>query len=495
MRQESQITADRKKIMPQDHHRPTYHFMPTNGWMNDPNGPITWHDGIHHLFYQHNPNGGWHEQMHWGHATTRDLVHWQHKPIALAPDKHFDKDGIYSGSAINADGTPMIFYTGIRPELQCIATSDESLNQWHKFPKPIVQERPEGLELDGFRDPTLWIDPDTELWNMGIGSGIIGQGGIVLKYEAPDGLYGEWRYSGILLQDEPALATNCECPDYFKINDTWAMIASPQSDNPRRGSGTIWLTGKHENGKFIPQKQGLLDASPLYYAPKSFNHIDGRRIVWGWIREGRSVARERNLQWAGVMSLPREIHIDANGIITTIPCPEVKLLRKDTLFETQNSQLYAGESRLITNSGANIEIEALFERGNANSVELQILANPDGSERTTIAYNWQTNTLTLDQSLSTLNKDPEINRSIYTAGQNPDLPNRNGHFNLKPDEPLELRVFIDHSVIEVFANQRATITGRAYPTKTNSTSARILPRGGHINIKNLKTWHTQNTPK
>ncbi len=479
--------------MSRDPHRPVYHFMPPSGWMNDPNGPITWRDGVHHLFYQHNPLGGWHEGMHWGHALTTDLVHWEHRDIAIAPGpEQFDNDGIYSGSAIDADGTPTIFYTGVMPELQCVATSDESLERWTKLKKPIVSDRPDGLDLDGFRDPMLWTDPSTGVLNMGIGSGIVGEGGIVLKYEAPDGIYGSWRYAGILLKDEPSLASNCECPDYFQLGDSWVMLASPQAENPRRGAGTIWLTGEHRDGAFVQSRQGLLDASPLYYAPKSFTHNDGRRIVWGWLREGRSVARERKLEWAGVMSLPREIQIDSEGGLTTAPCEEVLALRGERVFESVGRYVDPKNPMTIAKNGAEIEIVAKILRGDANRTELTVRSSEDGSEKTVIKYDWITDALSLDQSMSTQNNDAEIDRRVFVAGENPDLPNRDGKFNVEEGGELNLRVFVDHSVIEVFANDQTALTGRVYPIGQDSNMASLSSGGGTTDLVSLEAWQMEN---
>ena len=104
-----------------DLHRPAYHFVPPSNWMNDPNGLIHWR-GQYHLFYQYNPNGAFHGTIHWGHAVSDDLVHWRDLPIALEPTPDGpDKDGVYSGCAVDRDGVPTLMYTGVRPQVQCIA--------------------------------------------------------------------------------------------------------------------------------------------------------------------------------------------------------------------------------------------------------------------------------------------------------------------------------------------------------------------------------------
>lgn len=466
-----------------DKHRPVYHFMPPSGWMNDPNGPITESDGTHHLFYQHNPEGGWHEQMHWGHARTRDLVNWDHLPIALYPDARFDKDGIYSGSAIELDGRPFLFYTGIRPEVQCVAIGDPSYRVWRKPPSPIIPKRPPGIKLDGFRDPTLWLDPDTGRLNMGIGSGIVGEGGCVLRYSTVPDFTEPWRYEGYLLRGYPPLLTNCECPDYWHHGgETWAMLASPQADDPRRGSGTVWMTGEQLDGEYFPNRQGLLDASPLYYAPKSFWHTEGRRVVWGWLREDRSVDKSERREWAGVMSLPREIDIADDGVLSVRPCPEVTSLHGPTVFVADGDARMFGVNSVAVDIPARASVvhEIEIEWSASGRVSVQLLnGQPPENESIAVSYDFTKQELSL--SLRFLwDGDSMPAERTTVCGVNRDLPNPDGKFALLDGESLRLQVYLDHSVVEVFANDRAAISGRFYPESVarHRTETRYIRQEG-----------------
>ena len=455
-----------------DNHRPIYHFMPPSGWMNDPNGPITESDGTHHLFYQYNPDGGWHEQMHWGHARTRDLVHWEHMPIALYPDSAFDKDGVYSGSAIELNGQPVLFYTGIRPEVQCIAIGDERYEVWRKLPRPIVSDRPEGVELDGFRDPTLWFDPVTGRLNMGIGSGIVGESGCVLRYSADPGLKSAWQHEGFLLRGHPALLANCECPDFWHHDTgTWAMIASPQADNPRRGAGTVWLTGEQLEGEFFPNRQGLLDASPLYYAPKSFWHKDGRRVVWGWLREDRSVDKSVGREWAGVMSLPREVEIGSDGVLSVRLSPEVKSLSGWRAFACEGDEAMYSANVAAVEIPAKESVAHLIEMEWTpwGKVAIQLLNGQFHDESVVVAYDFTKQELSLSLRFQ-WEGDESVTERTTVCGVNRDLPNPDGQFALQEGEPLRLLVYMDRSVIEVFANDRAALSGRYYPKSRATTS-------------------------
>ena len=174
-----------------DPNRPQYHFLPSANWMNDPNGPI-FHNGVFHMFYQYNPHGGFWGTMHWGHATSRDLLHWQHQPVAMAPTPGGpDKEGVFSGSAIIHNGVPTLIYTGVNPEVQCLATSTDGMKTWQKYSaNPIIAGPPKGLTVAGFRDPCVWREGSD--WYMVVGTGFRKVGGAALLYRSSD--LRKWEY-------------------------------------------------------------------------------------------------------------------------------------------------------------------------------------------------------------------------------------------------------------------------------------------------------------
>ncbi len=160
------VDDELRERLRRDPHRPRYHFLPPAHWMNDPNGLIQWR-GKYHLFYQHHPYGPLWANMHWGHAVSSDLVHWEHLPIALAPTPGSpDQDGVYSGCAVDNDGVPTIIYSGVRgkDQLVCLATADgddENLVTWRKWPgNPVIPERPANLDILQYRDPSVWREAD-----------------------------------------------------------------------------------------------------------------------------------------------------------------------------------------------------------------------------------------------------------------------------------------------------------------------------------------------
>ena len=308
-----------------DPERPRYHFLAPANWMNDPNGPIYW-KGDYHMFYQYNPNGAYWGDMHWGHATSRDMIHWKHLPVALAPTPGGpDKDGCFSGSAIDHAGVPTLFYTGVWPEVQCVATSEDMM-QWTKYSRnPVVAGPPAGLDVVGFRDPALWKEGDE--WLLAIGSGFKGVGGVVLLYESKN--LTDWTYlhplatgaldPSVKSNDPVATGEMWECPDFFPLGERFAMLVSSRGH-------VRYFTGRYDERKFHSELEGVADFG-AYYAAKSMVDAKGRRILWGWIQERRTVDAQKAAGWSGAISLPRILSARGDGALGIEPVPEIEMLR------------------------------------------------------------------------------------------------------------------------------------------------------------------------
>ena len=323
--------------------RPEYHLLPPHNWMNDPNGPIWW-KGQYHLFYQRNPHAAVWGDMHWGHAISKDMVHWHHEPIALAPMPGGpDSEGCFSGSAVVKDGVPTFIYTGVQNappdqvtlrdgndklrETQMLATAeDNALLRWKKLPEPVIAVPPAGVAVTGFRDPCPWREGDD--WYLGIGSGERGKGGCVLLYRSRD--LRHWEYLHKLAEGKPngkQAANPCdsgemwECPDFFEFNGRHCLLYSTEGK-------VIWTTGEYDPHEhlYTQKRQGVLDHG-AYYAPKSFLAPDGRRILWGWIQETRPQAEYAAAGWAGAMALPRVLTVGKQGQLEFSVATEVESLR------------------------------------------------------------------------------------------------------------------------------------------------------------------------
>ena len=433
--------------------RPEFHLMPPHNWMNDPNGPIYW-KGKYHLFYQLNPHAAVWGDMHWGHAVSADMVHWHHEAIAMAPTPGgADSEGCFSGSAVVIDGVPTFIYTGVQnapPELvtirdgsdklretQMLATpEDDGLLHWKKLETPVIALPPEGMKVTGFRDPCPWREEDG--WYLGVGSGERGVGGCVLLYRSQN--LRQWEYLHKLAEGKPngLKAENpCdsgemwECPDFFEVDGQHCLFYSTKNK-------VIWTTGEYnrQSHRFTAKREGVLDHG-AYYAPKSFVAKDGRRILWGWIRETRPEAEFAAAGWSGAMSLPRELRIGAQGQLEMQPAAEVESLRGPV-------------ERAAVKAGT-----AYRRKLDALRMEMQVEVGLWGLAATTVRLqNGETKIWEMEI---------DVGGNAIRCGEItfplPSLPWPRPH----------LRMFLDASVVECFIGGREALTSRVYVVKPGET--------------------------
>jgi beta-fructofuranosidase len=461
-----------------DRHRPRYHFLPPGNWMNDPNGLIQ-HQGRYHLFYQYNPHGAFWGTIHWGHAISSDLVHWEHMPVALAPSPDGpDADGCYSGCAVVHDGIPTLIYTGVRGnrELACLATSnDGDLATWTKYPgNPVIAAPPEELQTTMFRDHSVWREHDA--WYQVIGSGIRDVGGAALLYRSRDLV--SWEYLHPLCVETPEISDpehpslGWECPDFFEIDEKRVLIACFWDGDP---IFVRYLTGDFEDERFLPGRQGVVDAGECFYAPQSFTDEQGRRVMFGWLREARDRESQIAAGWSGVMSLPRVLMVHPDGSLGTAPAAEVLALRGCHQRFHVDDLLPGGNLPLQGIHGDALEIIAEFMAVPAGLTGLQIRCADDGSEGTSIIYDAERSTLSLDTRQAS--RDPGANGSLAVT-----------HVDLGSDEPARLRVFVDRSVVEAYLNDRICITGRVYPTREDSLRVRVMAPDRQAILGPVDVW-------
>ncbi|HMO56760.1 MAG TPA: glycoside hydrolase family 32 protein [Roseiflexaceae bacterium] len=450
-----------------DPHRPGYHFLPPSNWMNDPNGLIHWR-GEYHMFYQYNPHGAFHGTIHWGHAVSRDLVRWSDRPIALAPTPDsYDQDGIFSGCMIDHHGIPTIVYTGVRGPTQrpCLATSPDDLTTWVKDPANPVITPPAEVDQYDFRDHTLWREGDT--WYQGIGTSTHGVGCVPL-FRSRD--LRNWEYLGLLFSGDATTGSLWECPDFFTLADRHVLLLSPIPFNR-----VIYFSGRYRDHRLTPEVQGEVDLGGCLYAPQSFSDAHGRRIMFGWLQENRSVEAQRAAGWSGVMSLPRVLTLHPDGTLVQTPAAELTTLRGEHR-RVERIAIAAG-SRSVPPElhGNQIELRATFDTGRAEQCGLAICRSPDGAEETLIFYDRTAGALVIDRKQSSLSADAGHER-------------RAAPFILEPGEPLDLRIFIDHSVLEIFANDRVAMAARIYPSRADSREIAPIAAGGHATLTACDVW-------
>jgi beta-fructofuranosidase len=451
--------------------RPQFHLLPAAGWMNDPNGTI-YFNGKYHMFYQHNPFASVWGNMSWGHAISPDMIHWTHLPVALRPTPGTpDAFGCFSGSAI-ADGERVYaMYTGtvettpdkatIRDgsdkvrESQCLAYSDDpDLIRWTKLAEPVVPDAPPGLNITGFRDPSLWKQDDW--FYMTVGSGIARVGGCVLLYRSTD--LKHWTYLHQLTSGRwngTHTANPCddgemwECPELFPLDRGHVLIYSTQGK-------VFWTSGKLDAAAMVfhPLKTGELDLG-AFYAPKTQLDAHGQRILWGWIPEKRPEAEYAAAGWAGMMSLPRVLHLDPDGNLRMTILPELSKLRGTSrqLFASSDGRIPQGCGEILCTTHPGV-----------GAFELALKSGPDKKELLLVKYSPDTHSVEVDG-----------NNISIAAGDSP-----------------HLHAYIDGSVIELIVNQRIGYTQRFYFEQATAPDVLVsLTTAPDAGLASLDVWTIQ----
>ncbi len=473
-----------------DPQRSRYHFVSPGGWLNDPNG-VAQRDGRFHLFYQYNPDAPRHAQIHWGHASSTDLVHWEDEPIALAPSAGADEEGCWSGVLVDDGGVPTIVYSGHHVgadgtmQLPCLAVGDPAdphLRTWRKDPaNPVIPTRPPGLEVTEFRDHCVWRDG--EEWQQLIGSGIVGRGGAAIRYTSTD--LRTWEYRGPILvgdasQREPAwTGTTWECVDLFELDGSWILVFSAWDDGVTHYP--LYYVGDYHDGAFTPRSLHHLDHGLRhFYAPQSFRDGSGRRVMYGWLQEARPEEQSDAAGWSGVMSVPRELRLGADGQLVQVPVAEVASLRGDSrslvpgVLQPGRSATLATDASGGAFAGDQLDLEATLLLPSGGVAELAVRATPDGAERTLLRLDADRRRVELDRSASSTTEGLD---TVLLGG---DLP-------IGPDGRVDLRVLIDRSAIEVFVNGRA-LTARVYPSRPDATGLTVTALAGSVEVERLEAW-------
>ena len=362
--------------------KPDFHLRTRVGWMNDPNG-FSYYQGEYHLFYQYYPYDSHWGPMHWGHAVSKDLLHWTYLPAALAPDTDYDKAGCFSGSAAElADGRHLLLYTGVYKEtqpdgsqrdiqIQCAAAGDGV--EYEKYTgNPVLTQSdlPENGSRFDFRDPKIWRKPDGT-YRCVIGNCTEEGDGRVLLYSSPDGF--RWTYEKILAVNHHRFGKMWECPDFFTLDGKGVLIISPTEMLPRgfeyhSGNGTLCLIGAYDDqtDTFTEERDQAVDYGIDFYAPQTVLAPDGRRIMIGWMQNWDTCSTYTPDQpWFGQMSLPRELSIQ-EGRLYQRPVRELEALRGEEV--RHENVIFKDEIRLAGVEGRKVDMELTIRPADAEKI-------------------------------------------------------------------------------------------------------------------------------
>lgn len=464
---EQALLAQRDQIHPRWY--PRYHLAPQAGWMNDPNG-LVWFDGWYHAFYQHHPYSTQWGPMHWGHARSRDMVNWEHLPIALAPEGPEDKDGCFSGSAVvNGDELALI-YTGHKfhgsadnddnlYQVQCLATSRDGI---HFTRQGQVLDTPPGLHH--FRDPKVWREG--EHWYMVVGARVKDTGQVRL-YRSTD--LHHWEDAGVLGEAPPHLGFMWECPDFFTLAGKQVLMMSPQGIAASGYANRNLFQSGYIVGHWTPESDFIqhadfaeMDNGHDFYAPQSFLTPDGRRIVMAWMNSWESVMPEQQDGWCGMLTLPRELSLTADNRLHMTPAQELANLRQ-TWHPWPVARLKNQQQSVMENCET---AEVLIEWNTATSDAEQYGISLSEGLRLYVDSQSQRLVLARHYPLSGLSGE----RSVP----------------LPASDVLSLRIFFDRSSVEVFVNHgEACLTSRIFPRQRQLS---VFAWSGSADIVHSGDW-------
>ena len=449
-----------------DPYRPTYHFAIPEDYAGpfDPNGAISWR-GRYHLFYIYQES-----RVHcFGHISSVDLIHWRQHPTPLFPTADSADHGMFSGNCfVNKKGEATMLFHGVNAG-NCIATStDDNLDRWTRLPSNPIIPNPTGQEPYASWDPHGWVENDTYYALFG-GTPGSAKPASVFKASELDG----WRYVGPFLSREmPDVAANedISCPDFFTLGNKRVLVCIAHN------RGTRYYVGEWKNEQFVPEVHERLSWSDnLYFAPESLLTPDGRRVLWAWIFDQRSEETRRASGWSGELALPRELTLGDDNRLRMLPAEELKRLRYNERSVREIAVPADKEVVLENVSGNALELDVTIEPGDAKQFGLRVCRSPDREEETLVFYDAAEQKLKIDTGKSGLAEGPKTVESAPLA--------------LKPGEPLSLRVFVDKSVVEVFAHDgRQAVVRRIYPARVDSVGVSLFANGGSMRATRVTAW-------
>ena len=487
-----------------DRYRPEYHALPPGHWMNEPHAPI-YYDGQYHLFYQANPRGPYWGHIHWGHWVSDDMVHWRHLPIALAPEAEaVDPAGCWTGGATyDENGEPTLFYTAgdtSKSPDQAVATAtpadpnDPDLVEWEKA-DDLAIEQPQGIGLreNAFRDPFVWKDGD--VWYCLVGSGVAGEGGTALVYSSRT--FEEWQFRGHLYRSDdeayPELGPVWELPVLLPLGEDetgtqkYVFLISPVG--PGADVEVYYWIGEWDPAtcSFTPDSETpqLIDYGDFHFTgPSGFvDPQTDRSILFTIAQDNRSEQDHYESGWAHNAGLPLHLFLRDDGELGIEPIEELQTLRQEQVVDLDDCDRATANAALGDLASDTFEISIEIEPDGADRYGLICKQHPDGDERTLCYYDSDRETLTVHREHSS--RDIETRRAVSERSS----LIHSGDLRLE-DETLRLRLFVDRSMLEFYANDRRAITTRAYTDSPDSTGVTVWA-DGDISVNGLSVWELE----
>ena len=446
-------TGNREKF------RPTYHFSPLYGWMNDPNGMV-YKDGEYHLFYQHNPYGSKWGNMHWGHAISKDLINWEHRPDAITPDA---LGTIFSGSAVvDTDNTAgfgagaivAIYTQNSDRQVQSIAYSTDNGRSFTKYENnPVLTS-----DARDFRDPKVFWHKETQRWIMLLA---VGQ---EMQIFSSSNLK-DWAFESSFGEGQGAHGGVWECPDLFELpvdgtnEKKWVLLCNLNPGGPFGGSATQYFVGTFNGKEFAnesPSQTKWMDWGKDHYAAVTWSDApDNRRIAIAWMSNWQYANDVPTSQYRSPNSVPRDLSlftVDGETYLQSAPSPELLKLRdisKKRSFKVNGTRTI--KDMIAGNEGA-YEIELTIENQYADVIGFRLYN--DKGEEVDMQYDMKEKKFSMDRRKSgevSFNENfPMLTWTAIESGK----------------DELKLRLFVDKSSVEAFVDGgRFVMTNQVFPSE------------------------------
>ena len=455
--------------------RPVYHFAPQWGWMNDPNGMV-YKDGEYHLFYQYNPYGSRWGNMNWGHAISRDLVSWEHMPVAISPD---GLGTIFSGSAVvDKDNTAgfganaiVAFYTQASArQMQSIAYSTDNGRTFKKYAgNPVLTG-----EVADFRDPKVSWHEGTHKWILTLA---VGQE--IRFYSSPN--LKDWTYESNFGEGQGNHGGVWECPDLFELpvagtsQKKWVLIVNINPGGPFGGSATQYFVGSFDGHKFVnesPKATKWMDFGKDHYATVTWSNAPQNRVIaLAWMSNWQYANEVPTMQYRSSNSVPRDLRLfvkDGETYLQSAPSPELLALRKDKVMSKSFSvgKAYTIDQLMSDNKGT-YEITMTVRQKKQGNLSMRLM-NEQGEE---IEYS-----LDMAKRELTCIRDKSGVAGFSKDFITPTVTQVDGG-------DLQLRFLVDRSSVEAFVNDgRFVMTNLVFP-HTPYNKVMFSATGGSVSVK------------
>lgn len=444
-------TSNREK------YRPAYHHTPVYGWMNDPNG-LFYKDGEWHLYYQHNPYGSQWENMHWSHSVSRDLMTWEDRGMAIAPD---GLGAIFSGCCVVDNdntaglgkGAIIAFYTSAgENQTQCMAYSTDNGQTFTKYPgNPVITSN-----VPDFRDPHVFWHKETARWIM-----VLAAGQEMNIYSSAD--LKSWKYESAFGHGYGNHDGVWECPDLMKLpvagtdKEKWMLVCNINPGGPSGGSATQYFTGEFDGHKFVcdtkPEVTKWMDYGKDHYAAVTFDNApDNRHVIIAWMSNWQYANQVPTMQYRSGNSIARDLHLyEHNGdtFVGVVPSKEVDAKRGKAVVKN-----FSGKKK--TFDAVDGAYEMVLNLSARPKTPLTLTLQNAKGEKVSMTYNAAEDTFSMDRTQSGETSFSDAFAAVTTAPVN--------------GEMRTLRLFFDKCSIEAFDGEgKMAMSNLVFPSEPYNT--------------------------